>query len=328
MNTQRGGARRLLPGAAAAFLAIGLLAGGSPAAAAGQAPIGLGSAATFAVLAGTPAVANSGSTIIGGDLGIHPAAAVTGFPPGVVNGTIHAADTVALQAKADLVAAFDDAAGRTPAAVVAGGGLGGLTLVAGVYNAGGVTLDLTGTLTLDGQNDPNAVWIFQATSDLVTAASSSVAFINGGQACNVFWQVASSATLGADSQFAGTILAQTSITMLSRVTLSGRALARNGTVTLMNDAIGFPSCVAAAPTSPPATPAAPTELPTTGGPTVGTTLPPTDELVASVESGSGPAPILLLGVILAIAATAAGVVDRRLFGASRSGPKPPDDGSS
>lgn len=180
MNRQRRGARRLLPARAAGILAIGLLTGGSPVLAAGPAPIGLGSAATFAVLAGSPAVTNSGSTVIGGDLGIHPAAAVKGFPPGTLNGTIHAGDATAQEAKVDLVAAYDDAAGRTPAVAVAGGVLGGLTLGAGVYTGGGVTLDLTGRLKLDAQNHPNAVWIFQATSDLVTAASSSVTFINGG----------------------------------------------------------------------------------------------------------------------------------------------------
>ncbi|MDQ2941314.1 MAG: ice-binding family protein [Chloroflexota bacterium] len=235
--------RLLFSAGIAVTLSIGLLvAAGQTAHAAGPAPVGLGTAEPFAVLAGTPAVTNTGPTTITGDLGIHPAAAVTGFPPGTVNGTIHAADAVALQAKSDLVIAYDDAAGRTPPTVVAGGTLGGKTLVAGVYNAGGVTLDLTGTLTLDGQNDPNSVWIFQATSDLITASSSSVTFINGGQPCNVFWQVTSSATLGSGSSFVGTILALTSITMNSGVTLNGRALARNGDVTLINDTITRSTC--------------------------------------------------------------------------------------
>ena len=282
MDARRRGARRLLPIGAAVTLAIGLLAGGRTAYAAGQVPVGLGSAATFAVLAGTPAVTNSGSTIIDGDLGIHPAVAVTGFPPGTLNGTIHAADAIALQAKVDLAAAYDDAAGRTPAVVVAGGALGGMTLVAGVYNAGGRTLDLTGALTLDGQNDPSAVWIFQAPSDLITAASSSVTFINGGQACNVFWQVTSSATLGADSSFAGNIVALTSITMLSRVTLSGRALARNGGVTLMNDMIAYPACFVPAPTAPPAAPAVLAALTTTR------------------DSGLGPTPVILMGIVFGL----------------------------
>ena len=167
-------ARRGLSMAVAAALALGMLAVGPTAFAAGPPTVGLGTAAAFAVLAGTPAITNTGASTITGDVGIHPAVAVTGFPPGVVNGTIHAADAVALQAKSDLVVAYDDAEGRTPATAVAGGTLGGLTLVGGVYTAGGLTLALTGTLTLDGQNDPNSVWIFQATSDLVTASSSMV----------------------------------------------------------------------------------------------------------------------------------------------------------
>ncbi|MDP9243508.1 MAG: ice-binding family protein [Chloroflexota bacterium] len=255
----RGHISRLLFSAGIAVtLAMGMLAAGQPARAAGPAPVGLGTAEPFAVLAGTPAVTNTGPTTITGDLGIHPGASVTGFPPGTVNGAVHAADAVALQAKSDLVIAYNDAAGRTPFTTVAGGTLGGKTLVAGVYNAGGATLDLTGTLTLDGQNDPNSVWIFQATSDLVTASSSSVAFINGGQPCNVFWQVTSSATLGSGSSFVGTIMALTSITMASGVTLNGRALARNGDVTLINDTITRSTCATsnAAP-SPSATSAVP-----------------------------------------------------------------------
>lgn len=236
-------------------LAISMLTTGQTANGAGPAPVGLGTAASFAVLAGTPAVTNTGPTTVTGDLGISPAAAVTGFPPGIVNGTIHAADAVALQAKNDLVLAYSDAASRP--ATATHGTLGGLTLVGGVYNAGGVTLGLSGTLTLDGQNDPNSVWIFQATSDLVTASSSSVSFINGAQPCNVFWQVTSSATLGSGSTFAGTILALTSITMNSTVSLNGRALARNGGVTLIDDSITRSTCAAAA-TPSPATTAAPT----------------------------------------------------------------------
>jgi hypothetical protein len=236
------GAKPPLSARIAIILAIGMLAVAPIAMAAGPAPVGLGTAEPFAVLAGTPGVTNTGATTITGNVGIDPAASVTGFPPGIVNGTIHAADAVALQAKSDLVIAYDDAAGRTPATTVAGGTLGGKTLVGGVYSAGGVTLDLTGTLTLDGQDDPNSVWVFQATSDLITASSSSVRFINGGLPCNVFWQVTSSATLGSGSSFAGTILALTSITMDSGVTVNGRALARNGKVTLINDKITRSTC--------------------------------------------------------------------------------------
>ena len=289
--------RTARPGLSLAFatvLAIGMLAVGPTAFAAGPTTVGLGTAAAFAVLAGTPAITNTGASTITGDVGIHPAAAVTGFPPGIVNGTIHAADAVALQAKSDLVVAYDDAAGRTPATAVAGGTLGGLTLVGGVYNAGGVTLALTGTLTLDGQNDPNSVWIFQATSDLVTASSSTVAFINGAQPCNVFWQVTSSATLGSGSTFAGTILALTSITMASGVAMNGRALARNGDVTLINDSITRSTCAAPAPTAGP-----------TGSPTVAASVPPTDTPATSSGRRSDPTPFVVVAfvAVLVIAAS-------------------------
>src|SRR5512146_974472 len=193
MNSLIRHSRSLRFGGVAAGLMVGMLVAVQAVGAAGPTPIGLGTAASFAILAGTPAVTNTGATTVNGDLGIHPAAAVTGFPPGIVNGTIHAADAVALQAKNDLATAYGDAAGRPAATVVAGGALGGRTLVGGVYNAGGATLGLTGSLTLDGQNDPSSVWIFQATSDLITASSSTVGFINGAQPCNVFWQVTSSA---------------------------------------------------------------------------------------------------------------------------------------
>ena len=289
MTTRTHGARSPLSAGLAVVLAIGLLAAGQTANAAGPASVGLGTAEPFAVLAGTPAVTNTGPTSITGDLGIHPAGAVTGFPPGTVSGTIHAADSVALQAKSDLVIAYDDAAGRTPGTVVAGGTLGGLTLVGGVYSAGGVTLDLTGTLTLDGQNDPDSVWIFQATSDLITASSSIVRFINGGQPCNVFWQVTSSATLGSGSSFVGTILALTSITMNSGATLDGRALARNGDVTLIDDTITKSTCSV----SPPAT----ATLPTTDVPWAV----PTDAILIGVF-------FLALGV----------VISRRSLGAHRT----------
>ena len=236
------GVRLLLSAAIAATLAFSMHAAVGTVVAGGLAPVGLGTAANFAVLAGTPSIENTGLTVINGDVGIHPAAAVNGFPPGIVNGTIHAADTVANTAKGDLVTAYDDAAGRPVTANHTA--LGGLTLVGGVYNSGGATLDLTGTLTLDGQNDPNSVWIFQATSDLVTASASSVILENGAQACNVFWQVTSSASLGSGSTFVGTIMALTSITMADDVTVNGRALARDGNVTLINDTITTSTCAA------------------------------------------------------------------------------------
>ena len=239
------GTRLLLAAAVAATLAFSMLTAVGTVLAGSLSPVGLGTTANFAVLAGTPSIENTGLTVINGDVGIHPAAAVNGFPPGIINGTIHAADGVANTAKSDLVIAYDDAAGRPVTANHTA--LGGLTLVSGVYNAGGATLDLTGTLTLDAQDDPNAVWIFQATSDLVTASASSVSLVNDAQACNVFWQVTSSASLGSGSTFVGTIMALTSITMADDVTVDGRALARNGTVTLINDTITRSTCTTTVP---------------------------------------------------------------------------------
>lgn len=252
MKTQRRNVGLGIWAGVAVALGLAVVAAAPLAYASGPTPIELGTAAPFAVLAGTPSVTNTGPSTIVGDLGISPAASVTGFPPGTVTGTIHAADAVALQAKIDLGTAYDQAASL---AVTANHGtLGGLTLVGGVYNAGGVTLDLTGTLTLDGENDPSSVWVFQATSDLVTASSSTVALINGASACNVFWQVTSSATLGSGSTFVGTIMALTSITMDDGVTMTGRALARNGAVTLINDRIDASTCSAATAPTPVATP--------------------------------------------------------------------------
>jgi hypothetical protein len=247
MDSRRHGAKPLRAVSIAVSLTIGLLAAGQTALAGGPpVTVPLGTAAPFAVLAGTPDVTNTGATVVTGNLGIHPAAAVSGFPPGIVNGTIHAGDAVALQAKSDLTVAYLNAQARIPLPPVACD-LGGLTLVAGVYTPDDCTLGLTGTLTLDGQNDPNSVWIFQAPSDLVTASASSVVFINGGSPCNVFWQVDSSATLGSGSGIVGTIMALTSITIANGVTVNGRALAQNGTVTMINDTIGSATCPGAGP---------------------------------------------------------------------------------
>ncbi len=256
MNMRIGPNRLLRTAGMATVLAAGTLLAGQTALAAGPTAVelgattptagptavGLGTAASFAVLGGTPAVITTGTTIVTGDLGVGPSPTVAGFPSGTVSGTIHRADAIARQAQDDLATAYADAAGQP--ATTTQGVLGGLTLPAGVYTAGGVTLDLTGGLTLDGQNDPSAVWIFQATSDLVTAPSSSVQLVNGANACNVFWQVAGSATLGSGSTFAGTILALTSITMDAGVTVTGRALARNSQVSMDSDTITLSRCSA------------------------------------------------------------------------------------
>jgi hypothetical protein len=179
--------------------------------ASGLAPVNLGTAASFAVL-GASTVTNTGATAITGNLGVSPGTAVTGFPPGTVTGgAIHAGDATAAQAHTDLQAAYLDAAGRTPTAFVTAD-LGGQTLTSGVYKAN-AGISLNGTLTLDGQGNPNAVFIFQAGTTLITGANSTVNLINGANANNVFWQVGSSATLGANSNFAGEILTFTSDTV-------------------------------------------------------------------------------------------------------------------
>ena len=226
-----------------AFLAVTLgvtISGiGGSAAIAAQAPVGLGTAASFAVLAGQT-ITNTGSSVISGDIGVSPGSAVTGFPPGTVNnGTKHLADAVALQAQSDVTTAYNDAAGRSPTATVTAD-LGGQTLFPGVYR--GATLEVTGTLTLDAQGDPNAVFIFQTASTLITASTSTVAMINGGSPCNVFWKVTSSATLATNSVFVGTVLALTSISASTGATITGRLLARNGGVTLENNTINAAGC--------------------------------------------------------------------------------------
>jgi len=230
--------------AAAAALGLLLLLIPGPADAA-ESPVDLNTAADFSVLAGST-VTNTGATTLAQGLGVHPGTAATGFPPGTVAGETHLADGVALQAKSDLTTAYTDAAGRTPFTNLASQ-LGGSTLTPGVYRLGAA--QLTGELTLNSQNDTGAVFIFQISSTLITASNSTVVFLNGASPCNVFWQVASSATLGSNSDLVGNIMALTSITMNTGADLVGRALAGNGAVTLDDNDITTPFCAAA--TSPP-----------------------------------------------------------------------------
>ncbi|TVQ75835.1 MAG: DUF3494 domain-containing protein [Phycisphaeraceae bacterium] len=202
----------------------------------------LGTAVEFAVLAGTT-VTNTGPSVIdgnkvNGDLGVWPGTAVTGFPPGIMaNGTIHAGNAVAQQAQADVTTAYNTLAGMAFDQDLTGMDLGGMTLTPGVYNFSSSAF-LTGTLTLDAQGDPFAQFVFQTGSTLITASNSSVVMINSGDACEVYWQVGSSATLGTGTDFLGNILALTSITLTTDATiLEGRALARNGAVTLDSNLI-------------------------------------------------------------------------------------------
>ena len=229
---------RLHGGRVAALAALVTLVFASAAVAA-QPRVGLGTAGSFAVLGGS-AVTNTGPSVINGDLGVSPGSAISGFPPGIVNGAVHATNGVANQAKSDLVTAYNDAAGRTPVVNVSGD-LGGRTLTAGVYKASS-SIGLTGSVTLNAQGDPDAVFIFQVASALTTATDSRVSLINGAQACNVYWQIGSSATLGTRTAFNGTIMALTSISLNNGVSVDGRLLARNGAVTLINDTITRSQC--------------------------------------------------------------------------------------
>ena len=203
--------------------------------------IDLGTASSFAVLGGS-AVTNTGPSVISGNLGVSPGAAVTGFPPGLVNnGAIHSADAVATQAEVDVTTAYNALAGSAVTQVLTGQDLGGLTLIPGVYFfASGA--QLTGTLTLDAQGDPNAEFIFQIGSTLTTASNSRVLVLNGADGCNVYWQVGSSATIGTTTQFVGNILALTSISVLTGATVDGSLLARNGAVTLDSNVITDEDC--------------------------------------------------------------------------------------
>ena len=203
--------------------------------------INLGTAANFAVLGGST-VTNTGTSVINGDLGLSPGTSVTGFPPGTLNGTEHTANATALQAKADLVTAYNNAAGQTPVSTV-DTELGGTTKTAGIYNSASGTFGITGTLTLDAQGDANSVFIFKTATTLITGGASDVLLVNGAQACNVFWQVGSSGTLGSNSTFKGNILALTSITLSTGANVEGRVLARNGAVTLDTNIVTKATCV-------------------------------------------------------------------------------------
>lgn len=206
-----------------------------------QAPVPLRSAAAFEIVGGSTVTNTGPTTITGGNLGLSPGSAVTGFPPGtmVPPAVMHVTDAIAAQAQLDLTAAYNYAAGVQGAAVLAGD-LSGLTFTPGVYKNSSTVILSSGNVTLDGQGNANAVFIFQIGSTLTTLGSTHVLLAGGAQAKNVFWQVSSSATLGTNSFFEGNILAFQSITLNTGASLTGRALARNGAVTLDSNTITVP----------------------------------------------------------------------------------------
>lgn len=227
---------------------------------AAQTTVNLGTAAPFAILAGTPNITDAGNaSVIQGDVGLSPATgAGIGLTCSQVTGTIYSVDATGplpcrvtdgpllVTAKNDLTAAYDDAAGRTPVATIPTE-LGGTTVVAGVYDSASTTFGITagaGPLVIDGQNDPSSVFIFQAGfngTGLNVGPGSTVSLVNGAQACNVFWRV-DTANIDTTANFKGSILALNSITVANGATIEGRLLARNGNVTLINDTITVPTC--------------------------------------------------------------------------------------
>ena len=281
---------RSLPGVCAVALlalgSVGVLAGSTAAAAA--TPPTLGKVAPFAVLAGST-VTNTGATVVSGDLGVYPGSAVTGFTtsttPGtgtVVNGKQYKATSVAKTAQASLSVAYTDAAHAPSTQSVTGQNLASKTLTAGVYTSTS-SMTLTGTLTLSGTT--SSVFIFQAASTLIAGTTSAVVLSGGVQACNVYWQVGSSATLKTGTKFNGTVMALTSASLTKTVVVSGRILAKTGAVTLLSDHVVVPTCSAPPSTTTPATTTTTTTPATTPATTKTTTAPSSTSVVlgASVD---------------------------------------------
>ena len=217
----------------------------------GGGPVNLGAAAHFSILAGSAITSTAGGTNYG-DVGLSPStgANITGLTTDRVDGTIYTVDAggplgsvvdpdLLTAAKNDLTKAYTNAAGRPVDSTVATE-LGGSTRTSGVYDSASGTFGITGILTLDAAGDPDAVFIFKMATTLITASYSQVDLTRGAQARNVFWQVGSSATLGTDTQFAGSILADQSVTLTTGADLAGRVVALNAAVTLDDNTITVP----------------------------------------------------------------------------------------
>lgn len=212
-----------------------------PAQAAGPPTVSLGSVENFAVVGNTTVTNTGATTVIIGNVGLAPGTSITGLTPSMVTGTIEIHNASANQSQTDLTAAYNDAAGRTLDSILKSGNLGGQTLAAGLYTSTSSLEISSGDLTLSGS--ASDVWIFQMASTLTVTTGRWVNLTGGAVAANVFWQVGSSATLGVNSTFVGTIMAQASVTLEHGATLYGRALARDGAVTLDANTVISPSAV-------------------------------------------------------------------------------------
>ncbi len=307
----RGPRCRIIAAVGTCVVAAGMLTVAPSAQAAIVPTVPLATAANYSVLGGQTAT-NTGASILNASVGVHPGSAIVGFPPGIVNppGTFEAATAVALQAQTDLTIAYDYAAGQPLTGPETTVDLVGQTLQGGVYASSSKgPLQLSGELVLDGAGDPNSVFIFQTNSTLITGSGSTVRLINGAQECNVFWQVGSSATLGTGSNFVGNILALTSISVTTNVTVHGRALARNGAVTLDDDTFVASTCDLTSPvaTTAPADVSATTTPGGVGGQTtIAGNTPGSDLFLPRTGRSSTPM------VLVAIGAVAAGLTAVRL----------------
>jgi hypothetical protein len=247
--------------------------------------VDLGTAGSYSVLAGST-VTNTGNSTLQGSLGLWPGTATTGFPPGQVGGATNIGNADASRAQTDATAAYTQTANMTPV-ISQQADLAGLTLDPGVYSVPAGTSNLTGTLTLDGKGNPDAVFVFQMPSTLITSSASNIVLTNDANPCNIYWQVSSSATFGTDSSFQGTVIALTSITVNTNTAITGHLFARNGAVTLDSDTVSNPVCLAATTTTPPTTTT--TTPPTTAKtPTTTTITPPTTAKTPTTTTTTPP----------------------------------------
>jgi hypothetical protein len=195
------------------------------------APVSLADARSYSVVGGS-AITSGGASTVSGDLGLSPLGAITGLPPGAVGGDIHDKDGSAAQVRTNLEAAYVELDARTPHQSVIGN-LGGQTFHAGIYHKA-TALGLTGTVTLDAENDPSAIFIFQGDAAFDTAASAHVVLARGAQPGNVYWQIQGAVGTGAATTMVGTILTAGAITLGDGTQLLGRALSLDAVVMTAN----------------------------------------------------------------------------------------------